>query len=341
MALICKFKEKKTSEKVFSKIDDDNLCFSINQKIEKWSFFEMGKIRELNELPEENCAFRILCSRNINAIEVLDAFKCIDEISCSFATLNEETVEKLNKLKVNYFFGRVNPIDETRFFNPLADLVNAKSKHKITGHVKIFLIKSENKYYTVNTSANPKGSSQFECYTIYNSKDFYDFCLNSLLSISQKNTKNQTDIINYSYDNVTILNRGGITPIDLILKINKEEKIEQLDFVVFSTGVKALDRFSKLNESIVVNFHISDFIIKMKSQKNVFQMIKSLIKKHNGKIGIYNTHCKITLIKTKLKYYVIDSTSNLGSNSKYEITELRNSEKEYIFTLNFINKYFK
>jgi len=345
MALDCKinkigFKEKKVNENTFKKMQDTDLCFFLNPKIKNWNYFEFGKIRELNKLPNKDSAFRILCNRNINAIEILNAFSSIDEISCSFATLNKKTVEELNRHNVNRLFGRIHPVNENEFRNPLYNDVNAQKKHKITGHVKLFLIKSENQFFTINTSANPKGSSQFECYTIYNSKEYYDFCLNSLVDVANKKTENKYKSNDYSTQ-LTYINKGGKTPIDSIIEINKTEKIEQIDFVVFSTGIKALNRLRNLSESIKINFHISDFILKMNSQKEPYQIMRSLIQKHSGNIDVYNTHCKITLIKTESNYYIIDSTSNLDSNSKYEITELRNSEKEYNFTHNFIKKHFK
>ena len=332
-------RKKKTSELVKNKMGVDNSSFVFYPHILKWDFFEFGKIRELKHLPEKNCAYRILCNRNINSIEVLGAFKTIDSISCSFATLNEHAVEELNKHKVIDMWGRVDPSNPNLFRNPLFDQVKSINKHKITGHMKIMLIESEGQFFTVNTSANPKGSSQFECYTVYNSEKVYYKIYDALNCISKKEIHNIKPRI--EINQMTMINRHGDTPVDLIKEILIAEQIEQIDIIAFSLGVKALSVFDIFDQSVKINFHVSDFVLKMKSQVKPLDKIKEILTKNNGKIDVYNTHTKITLIKTKSNYYIIDSTSNLDSNSKYEITELRNSKEEYTFTINFIKKHFK
>ena len=334
------FKEKKTTEAVKNKILEINHDIRHSEKFVNWQYLEFGKIRELTKLPQQNEAFRILCNRNINAAEILNVFTSIDEISCSFATINKTGLDIINKFKVKNLFARIHPVNENEYFAPLFEQLIAEKKYKITGHLKIFLIKSNEEFYTVITSANPKTSSQFECYTIYNSEKYYNYCLGALQIIATAKNKEKTKI-ELSKSSFTTINKGGLTMLDIIKKINSTEQIEQIDFVVYSLGIKAIEELSYLESKIKINFYLSDFVLKMSSQVKPLEAIKKMILKHNGKIKIYNNHTKITLIKTNQSYYVIDTTSNFGSNSKYEITELRNSEKEYNFTQEFIKKHFK
>lgn len=139
---------------------------------------------------------------------------------------------------------------------------------------------------------------------------------------------------------ICFLNKKSITPFDILFFIINNEETKNIYIVQHSCSPTGLTELEKIEKNgIVINFYISDFVKAL--QKESFQIIKKIAEKYKGYIKIYNHHSKMILIETEKNKYIINSSSNLKSNTKIELTVVDNSDKEFDFTLSFLNKYFK
>ncbi len=139
---------------------------------------------------------------------------------------------------------------------------------------------------------------------------------------------------------ICFLNKKSITPFDILFFIINKEETKKIYIVQHSCAPTGLTELEKIEKNgIVINFYISDFVKAL--QKESFQIIKKIAEKYNGCVKIYNHHSKMILIETEKNKYIINSSSNLKSNTKIELTVVDNSDKEFDFTLSFLNKYFK
>lgn len=129
------------------------------------------------------------------------------------------------------------------------------------------------------------------------------------------------------------INCGGKTPLDYLEEISKLEKLIHVSLVVFSSGEKNMLRFiniaTKANKTTI---YYSGYLQRM--QKPTFNLINRLDVYEIRKI---ESHMKLILIKTENSNYIINSSSNLDSNSKIEMTEITNSIDEYNFWIYFLN----
>lgn len=127
------------------------------------------------------------------------------------------------------------------------------------------------------------------------------------------------------------MNCGNNTPIDYLSEITKIEKPNQICLVIFSSGEGNIRKFIDIvagAKNIIV--FCSGYIQRMqKPTFNLLHQIKGITVRN------VDTHMKMILCKTKNNYYVINSTSNLNSNSKIELTEISNCKNEYEFYYNF------
>lgn len=154
-----------------------------------------------------------------------------------------------------------------------------------------------------------------------------------------KKSKLNLPKINYR---ITDTNIKKSTPFDYIFKILKKENIITLSFIQHAGGGKPyslLIDFLEQKKIENINFYISNFIPAM--LPNTFTEIKKICNRFNGKIKINHTHIKAIMIKTVKNYYVINSSSNLNSNTKIEQTDIFNSKADYEFFINFAENYFK
>ncbi len=119
------------------------------------------------DLPKENQCLKIVTTNNSISSRILDVFK-IDELHCVFAVIDEESVNKINQFKVKSVFARTNK--EGDLLSKVANKIKCEEIKGASNHMKIFLIKSDNNFYVVNSSANPKRSDYVENYTIDNNE---------------------------------------------------------------------------------------------------------------------------------------------------------------------------
>jgi hypothetical protein len=126
---------------------------------------------------------------------------------------------------------------------------------------------------------------------------------------------------------LTDLNKGYKTPLDYLEQIIKQEKIICVHAVIYSSGKKNLNRLVEITKNTELCVIISGYMKRMQESSYNF------IKNNCSNVLIINTHCKLILVRTNKYFYVINSTSNLNSNSKYEFTEIHNSKKYYNLVL--------
>ncbi len=119
------------------------------------------------------------------------------------------------------------------------------------------------------------------------------------------------------------VNCGGKTNVDYLEELIKSEEVVSISAVIYSSGKKMLQKLMDvIPEKLLVNFYISGYLKRM--QEETFNFLCSF---PNIKISVINTHCKFLFCRTKNNYYIINSSSNLNSNSKIEIIEINNDKK--------------
>lgn len=147
-------------------------------KANKSDYVIIDRISNLDfqKIPEKNRCLKIMTTKNINSIEILDKINSkfkIKSIIISFAVISPDAVEILNKYKINGLIGRQK--NEFDFLsNTEIEEIKTDLKKKRISHIKNYIIECENdNFITVITSANPKISSKNEVYIIDNDIEFY------------------------------------------------------------------------------------------------------------------------------------------------------------------------
>lgn len=144
-------------------------------------------------------------------------------------------------------------------------------------------------------------------------------------------------------EKTTVINLHSVSALEVVEQILQKEIIDKISFIQYGSGKSAyitIRDLLEINKILNIEFFMSDFIIKMN------QSLNKLIHEINDKYGktevkYYTNHVKIVLIKTVTgKHFVINSTSNFGSSSKIEQTEVTQSIEDYNFYRNFALEHF-
>ena len=333
------FKTKKLTQAEKEKTDS-----FFTQRISKsleTSYKVLNRIKDLKDLPEKNKQIEILTTKNILSTEIFEVIsksESIKNVIAGFVVIAKPAANIIKNYKVEQIVYRNYYAKFKTKYQKIVDNINSESEKKLFHHLKYFIIYTGNNNYLVTTSANPKISAYTESYTIMNSLEAVNF-FNKFWETEKK----QEMILPKKNELIENINMHGHPPFSIIEKITEKEIIEKLTLITQVGGKKFFKRLESLLEQKKIKdieFNFSDFIIKMNTETfNEAVRINNLYTKN--KIKFYNNHIKIILAKTKNNFYVINSTSNGLSNSKYEYTKTTNNSKDYKFFINFVDKYFK
>lgn len=179
---------------------DDRTDRESTKKISPRAFRHDGKTRAINgmkkellsdllgKLPEQNEYIHLISNGKYDYYTfipvILNQVRHIDELWGSTWTMNRSNCENLFSLFDEGKIGRINIITglyfkrrETAVYASLVEGM-AKRRQKVVScdnHAKIILIRTKDKYYVVEGSANWTGNPRIEQNTITQSKELFDF----------------------------------------------------------------------------------------------------------------------------------------------------------------------
>jgi len=141
-------------------------------KKRKTTYKEVRDISDIKkiDLPNKNETLKILTSNNTNSIKILKIFDII-ELSIVFAVIDKFAVDALKQIKIKTVIARAN---QNVLLSKIAETIKCEKLKKKKIHMKLYLIKTKDSKYVINSSANPKISDYTELYVIDNSTDLYN-----------------------------------------------------------------------------------------------------------------------------------------------------------------------
>ena len=298
------------------------------------TYYETPSTKNFNKLPKKEEGIFIMTSKKTQSyflIEQINEKHKIKNISASFSSIDDKAINILNKYKVKNLI--TNGKNKTQY-----EKLKYQNYFNRPSHLRNYFIECENDVFiSIITSTNPKVSSNNESYFIFNSKKVFDFYL-KLFSNKTQNKKVEI-IIPKNNDIVNIISINQFSPVDVLKKISKEEKIIEISFLQHGAGKKSILDLEKLIKNTKTNFFISSLTEKM--IQSTFNQIKLFEKKYDVFVGVFSTHSKIILIETNKNFYSLISTANYNSIKKLENTLILNNKTIYQNILNFGKKYFK
>ncbi len=150
-----------------------------------------------------------------------------------------------------------------------------------------------------------------------------------------KNVKNVKEIMelpkeNEIYHCITMNAFNAFTFIPFILEKEIIEKMIVSTYAISLVVIKSIEKFMKKEKIKECFILISDVIVKRK-QYIINQLKVEASKNKKFHWNYCKTHAKVTLIKTKDNYYVIEGSGNFNQNSQIEQYVIANNKKLYEF----------
>ena len=154
--------------------------------------------------------------------------------------------------------------------------------------------------------------------------------------------KSFTDIAKLPEPNISvhIVTQQHINAFSLLFLISENETIEKAIVTTYSISERSIAAFLELLDSNKIENLQMVVAAGMKQlQKKRYEQLAQAIVNRPGKLSVsfIDNHTKISVLKTKNNYYVIEGSGNFSTNAKIEQYTISNSETLYNYHHNWIN----
>ena len=140
-------------------------------------------------------------------------------------------------------------------------------------------------------------------------------------------------------EQIRLITMKSFNAIAFIELISSKETIIEMILIIFAINYQAAQKIIELKN----NGRIKDIQLIVSSIRNAGYSIKSksielLSREKDIKLIFVNSHAKISCLRTKNNFYIIEGSGNFSYNGRIEQYVIDNDEKLFNFTKNWVNE---